>query len=197
VRQPAWDVRCLIQRLYEGYFAYIAARDAAKKTYEALPPRDVWIPEEIAVSRNDGTGYRFNRAFYLREAYEVPQTVNEMERAWFVGALMTAADALEFYKYFDRSPTLELIYHLRNGVGHGNHFDFSNGKTRLAKYPAHNHESFGRGAIDFDITLSLQGRPVLFEFMGPGDVCDVLQGAAVHLAHIATGRVSANPRPSK
>ncbi len=149
---------------------------------------------DLSVLRKDGSGYRFNRAHYLREKYDVPQTVAEMERAWFVGALMTAADALDYYSYFDRSTCLELIFHLRNGLGHGNAFDFNGRKKRLAQYPAHNRESMERGMIDFEITLNLQKKPVLFGFMGPGDVLDVLQAATRRLADIALGRITDVPR---
>jgi hypothetical protein len=42
-----------------------------------------------------------------------------------MGALLTLGDALQVHRYFDHSPELELIYHLRNGVAHGNRFTFT------------------------------------------------------------------------
>ncbi|MBO0695527.1 MAG: hypothetical protein J2P56_05435 [Verrucomicrobia bacterium] len=83
----------------------------------------------------------------------------EFPRIWLTGALLAIGDALKENKYFDHAPELELVYHLRNGIAHGNCFEFTDpGRKRLAKYPAHNRDCFG-------ITLALEGRPALFDFI--------------------------------
>jgi hypothetical protein len=108
-----------------------------------------------------------------------------------MGSLLTLGDELSAHDYFDRAPALELLYHLRNGVAHGNRFNVTKrGRDRLAQYPAHNRSAAVRsptGAV-YDITPTLSG-PVLFEFMGPADVIDLLQSVEIHLSGLAS-----NPR---
>jgi hypothetical protein len=63
--------------------------------------------------------------------------VDDLDRLWLVGALLTIGDALKQHRYFDRAPELELLRHLRNGAAHGNTFRIKNPKE-LEEYPAHN-----------------------------------------------------------
>jgi hypothetical protein len=42
-----------------------------------------------------------------------------------MGALLTLGDELSAYGYFDRAPALELLYHLRNAVAHGNRLNIT------------------------------------------------------------------------
>ena len=59
-----------------------------------------------------------------------------------MGAMLTLGDELSVHGYFDRAPILELVYHLRNGVAHGNRFNITkDGKKRLARRPAHNSDA--------------------------------------------------------
>ena len=73
--------------------------------------------------------------------------------------------------YFDRAPELELLRHLRNGVAQGNSFRIDNPK-KLTKFPAHNLLAWAKSDSKavFEITPSLHDQPVLFDFMGPGDI---------------------------
>ena len=80
---------------------------------------------------------------------------------------------LKRHGYFDRAPELELLRHLRNGVAHGNLFRIDN-PTEITKFPAHNRLAWVKSdskAI-FEITPSLRNQPVLFDFMGPGDILE-------------------------
>ena len=62
--------------------------------------------------------------------------------------MLAVGDALKRHKYFDHAPELELVYHLRNGIAHGNRFTFTtHGRERLAKYPADNRDA----ALHMDI----------------------------------------------
>ena len=86
--------------------------------------------------------------------------------------------------YFDHAPILELVYHLRNGIAHGNRFNINtNGKKRLAKYKAHNRHAVVKSplATVYEITPNLTG-PILFDFIGAADVIDLLQSVEVYLS---------------
>src|SRR5262249_35231234 len=75
----------------------------------------------------------------------------EFPRIWLTGSLLAVGDALKENNYFDHAPVLELVYHLRNGVAHGNRFTFNNsGRKRLAEYPAHSRERYTHSI--FEIT---------------------------------------------
>jgi hypothetical protein len=71
----------------------------------------------------------------------------------------------------NRVPELELLRHLRNGVAHGNVFRIDN-PASLIKFPAHNRLAWVRSdsKAELEITPSLQGQPVLIDFMAPGDL---------------------------
>lgn len=192
--QPAWDVREVIWNLYEGSYAYIAMRslatmDVARRWHQMAPPaRTMKLP------RGDGTTHEVDMNIYLNLGLTEERLVTPMRNAWAVGALLTAADALKHYRYFDRAPCLELIYHLRNGVGHGNHFVFD-GKAlkRMQQYPAHNRDSI-RGEHVHEITEALKGTEVLGTFMNTIDVQDCLQSAARHLERVAVGETTFKAR---
>ena len=102
---------------------------------------------------------------------------------------LAIGDALSETRYFDHAPELELIYHLRNGVAHGNRFHFTDfGKKRLADHPAHNRFTpFRTDTTKFEITTALEGQPVLFDFMGPADVLDLLGAVGVYLWRMGQG----------
>jgi hypothetical protein len=51
-------------------------------------------------------------------------------------------DELAKHRYSDQAPILELVYHLRNGIAHGNRFNIDDrGKKRLAAHEAHNRKA--------------------------------------------------------
>jgi hypothetical protein len=79
-------------------------------------------------------------------------------------------DKLSENGYFDKSPELEFVRHVRNGIAHGNRFNFLHGEPRR---PARFRDS--------EITPALEGTPVLFEFLSTGDVFDLLDYIKEHL----------------
>jgi hypothetical protein len=94
---------------------------------------------------------------------------------------------LSAHDYFDQAPVLELVYHLRNAIAHGNRFNITEaGRKRLARQLAHNRDAAVRSPLGtcYEITPSLSG-PLLFEFVGAADIIDLLQSVEVHLAKAA------------
>ena len=114
---------------------------------------------------------------------------NEFEWVWFAGSLIKVGDALSRNNYFDRAPELELVRHLRNGIAHGNQFNIEN-EQALSKFPAHNRLAWARdpSSPSFEISRNIHGQPVLFDFMGPGDVLDLLHAVHVYLQRLGNGQ---------
>jgi hypothetical protein len=128
-----------------------------------------------SVQRKDGTEWSFHTQDTFGHALE-PAIAAELDRVWFTGSLLALGDALADNDYFDHAPVLELVYHLRNGIAHGNHFEFTTGGLkRLGKHPAHNRDAA------FKITPALEGQRVLFDFMAAGDVLDLLSSVGFYL----------------
>jgi hypothetical protein len=186
--QAAFDISQMADRMAQGYFTHAAAVRIATdpRAPARSPPTEPGklVPEGY-VLRKDGTPHRFHFNSYLAKAGKDPAMVDELARVWLVGALLTVGDALAKNDYFDHAPVLELLYHVRNGVAHGNVFHFTpSGRRRLREKSAHNREASIRGFYndtEFEITPDLQGQTVLFEFMGPGDVLDLLYSVGGYL----------------
>jgi hypothetical protein len=188
-KKPSFEIGRLAHRMAQGYYAHTAAIEVARD------PRSKSLASTILqgkngqpvsvgyIVRNDSTKHTFDFNYYLD--YLNHQTMgDDLARTWLVGSLLTLGDALAEQEYFDRAPILELLYHLRNGIAHGNKFNIDNGGLkRLKKYPAHNKMAKVK-ISEFEISESLNGRPVLFDFMGPGDVLDLLQSIEIHLTWI-------------
>ena len=133
-----------------------------------------------SVPRKNGEPWTFGVQDTFYEAVVRDRIREEFPRIWLTGSLLAVGDALKENNYFDHAPVLELVYHLRNGVAHGNRFTFNNsGRKRLAEYPAHNRERYTHSI--FEITTALEGQTVLFDFMQAGDVLDLLFPVASHL----------------
>ncbi len=99
------------------------------------------------------------------------QYANDFERSTIAGMLVDVGDACARNQYFDKTPELEFVRHLRNAAGHGNTFNLLNGEPRR---PA----TFS----SFKITADQHGlENVLFDFIGPGDVLDLLSNVEAHL----------------
>ena len=186
--KPAFEVGQLANRLAQGYYAHytaaIVAQDpAAKDKLTSMRPGQP-VPTET-VARKNGTTHIFDSHFYL-DYFNSPEIAHEVASVWLVGALLSLGDALANNHYFDRRPELEMVYHLRNGIAHGNRFHFKKrGLERLKEYPAHNRALMTRvPGADFEITPALAGEQVLFNFMGPGDVLDLLQSISFHLGYL-------------
>jgi hypothetical protein len=194
--QSATDMLAVSQRagrLASGYYAFLVAQHVAAnpKSINLLPPAKALGQDPTGeVKRKDGTVHLLNMRYYLdlfREDYGVQ---SEILRSWAIGALLTLGDELLLYKYFNHAPILELVYHLRNAVAHGNRFHFTDtGLKRLERYSAHNRSGPIRSPAGtvFEVTASLSG-PFLFDFMHPADVIDLLQSVEVYLSQLAGAR---------
>lgn len=189
----ALKVGQLAERLAEGYFAHAAAIAAATHpNAQALAP--LALPGHLVplgfVSRKDGTTHAFHFTHFLQMASTNPEITGELPRVWLAGSLVTLGDALSLHSYFDHAPVLELIYHLRNGVAHGNRFKFTQrGLQRLQDYPAHNRWALIKGDLKeiFEIAPALEGQTVLFSYLGAGNVLDILMSAGNHLIRLGNG----------
>ena len=122
--------------------------------------------------------------FYLDLFRENHDLQSRSLRSWAMGALLTLGDELGAHGYFDRAPILELVYHLRNGMAHSNRFHIdAGGRKALGKHAAHNRDARVKSPLGtvFEITPGLTGQ-ILFDFMGPADVIDLLQSVEVYLS---------------
>jgi hypothetical protein len=188
--KPAFDVGRLAHRMAQGYYAHSAAMEIATGPHaKALASKTPLGQIASHVIRKDGTQHTFDLPHYLGQAHTNLGIVDELPRIWLVGSLLTVGDALSrlHRRYLDHAPILEMVYHLRNGIAHGNVFHFDkHGLDRLQKHPAHNKMAgvMSSTKAEFEIVASLHGKPVLFDFMGPGDVLDLLQSVEVYLTRI-------------
>jgi hypothetical protein len=197
-----FEVGQLAQSLYNGYLGYAGATAIVRHPYtsdviarieeENSGPAPVPIEQ---ILRKDGSAAYFNLSHALKNIAATGSYQEVHDRLWIGGALLTLGDELAKAAYFDRRPDLEFIRHLRNGVGHGNTFHFLHGEPRR---PAHFSGPAGREMPDgsftpqgqqntFEITAALEGQTVLFDFVGPGDVCDLLLFVAWRLTRIGNG----------
>lgn len=155
------------------------------------------VRESEAIPRLDGTVIIYNLPHYLETAILDPSSGhrNDVRRSVMGGVLITLGDALAAEGYFDHGPDLELVRHLRNGIAHGNRFNLLNGEPRR---PAHFTGPGPRSYLDgkrtpegqhtyFEVTPSQQGTTVLFDFMGPADILDLLSFISVRLIRIGNG----------
>jgi hypothetical protein len=122
----------------------------------------------------------FESAYVLDLMRSEPDLRAEMDRAWCVSSLILLGDCLAAENYLDRAPILEMVRHLRNGVAHGNRFTLRN-PSELFEWPAHTRGASCQASEPFEITPGLDGRRVRFDFMGPGDVLDLLISVGTHL----------------
>jgi hypothetical protein len=181
------------QRLASGYYAFLVAQLVAANPHSinSLPPPKALGQDPTGeIKRKDGTAHTLNLRHYLDLFREDHGVQKEVLRAWAMGALLTLGDELSTHRYFDKAPLLELVYHLRNGVAHGNRFNITKkGRERLAQHPAHNRNAPVKSPIGtvYEITPALSG-PLFFDFMGPADVIDLLQSVEVHLSKAAGAR---------
>jgi hypothetical protein len=181
------DVSRMAHRLSQGYYSFVVAHYVAVNPFaiNLLPPAKVRGSNPTGeLARKDGTTHELDLRYYLDLLREDRDLQHSFLHTWAMGALSTLGDELASHHYFDRAPILELVYHLRNGVAHGNRFNITDaGKDRLKKHPAHNMDArvkSPKGTV-FEITPTLSG-PVLFDFIGAADVIDVLQSVELHLA---------------
>lgn len=186
--KAAFEVGSLANRFAQGYYAHataaiVARMPGAKDALTCIHPNQP-IPTET-IARKNGTTHVFDSHFYL-DYFNGPEIAHEVATVWLIGSLLALGDALSKNKYFDHRPELEMVYHLRNGIAHGNQFHFlQQGLDRLVDHPAHNRTASVRVPnAEFEITPDLAGKQVLFGFMGPGDVLDLLQSIGYHLMYL-------------
>jgi hypothetical protein len=191
INQSAFDVGQLSERLFGGYLGHLSSLAIASDARAAhivppvVPGQSVPIGKVI---RKDGTEWSYDFAHFLRLAKSDTMIATETERVWIAGALLRLGDALTQNQYFDRAPELELVRHLRNGIAHGNRFRIDD-PEKLRKFPAHNRYAWIRSdkKTVFEITDSLQGQPVLFDYIAAGDVLDLLLSVGKYLIRMGNG----------
>jgi hypothetical protein len=177
----------MAQNLASGYYAFLVAHLVAvnPQSINSLPPAKVLGHDPTGeIKRKDGTFHTLNLRFYLDLLRADQSLQGDFLRAWAMGAILMLGDKLKSHHYFDKAPILELVYHLRNGMAHGNRFKIDDrGKKRLAKREAHNRHAAVKSPLGtvYEIAPNLTG-PVLFDFMGAADVIDLLQSVEVHLS---------------
>jgi hypothetical protein len=163
---------------------------------ELMPDRSPDGTVAVDYLYNNGKpGTQYDALHYLKIAQKDPYFAPMLQQTWSAGAIITAGDILDKYDYFDHGPEVELIYHLRNGVAHGNKFHFTVrgnpvGISRMNRYPAFLRSFSGREV--FRITPNLEGSPVLFDFIGPDDIIQLFALAGNRLADLERGILGPN-----
>jgi hypothetical protein len=184
--KPIFEIGKMSGWMARGYYAHKAVIEAARdsRTNSNL----VAVGD---VMRKDGTRHVYDMRHYLDHGRTDQRMIDELERVWLIGSLIAIGDALaaDNIKYFKKKvPMLEFVYHLRNGVAHGNKFTFKT--DRVDNHAAHNKLAQVK-TTEFEIKRNLQGQNVLFDFMGPADVLDLLQSIEIFFTH---SRAAANGR---
>ena len=179
-------VHRVVQLAYDmlrGYLTHIAAVRSIPRIDDNALVRLIGEWPSDFVERKDGSKWSFDTQDALVDLAD--KTIDaELPRVWLTGSLLALGDALSEHGYFDRSPLLELVYHLRNGIAHGNRFNFTgSGLSRLKKHPAHNRDASSKTTV-FEIVPAINGQEVLFTFMGAGDVLDLLSSVRAHLTDL-------------
>jgi hypothetical protein len=183
-KAAASHVAQLAYDMLRGYLAHIAAvRSIPRIDGNALVRLIAGWPSDFVQSK-DGTKWSFDTQDALVDLAD--KTIDaELPRVWLTGSLLALGDALTEQDYFDHAPLLELVYHLRNGIAHGNRFNLTaRGLDRLKKRPAHNRDASSKTMV-FEIASALDGQEILFEFMGAGDVLDLLSSVRAHLTDLS------------
>jgi hypothetical protein len=191
VNQNAFDAGQLAERLSQTYYSYLSVITvAADNRARLLVPevKEGFIVPIGTVERKDGTAHAFNFDLFLSRVQDDASYLDEFKRTWLGGAVLVLGDKLAENQYFDRAPELELIRHLRNAVAHGNSFRIDRPGS-LITYPAHNRLAWVRSDMksEFAIDISLQGKTFLFDFMGAGDVLDLLMSVGLYLIRMGNG----------
>jgi len=158
----AFRVGKLAERLATYHYAYAAAFQVARDPRAAALVPPVEPGGIVPVGRVPFADGSFEQAFDFRHFLELstrPEVAEEFDRTFYVGALLALGDALGAHDYFDHAPELELVYHLRNGVAHGNRFTLTPaGLGRLSKYPAHDRLTWGFTPPPLEVTPALWPR---------------------------------------
>ena len=194
VDQAAVDVATLAQRMVSQFFSHHAALYVARDTraQKFAPPIETgqYLPG-LKIPRRDGNAMIMPFDHYLSEGRK-PETKQDFDKVWLIGALLMVGDALGANRYFGHIPEAEIIRHLRNGVAHGNQFKFdravidqSSGKL---KYPANIFRYAGRQGMPMhEVDTDRQGTEALFAWGGPDAIIDCLTVLGIHLWNTGHG----------
>ncbi len=168
---------------------YVARDERAEAFAPAIEPGQT-VPI-LRISRRDGNDMMMWFNHYLNNNRE-QQTVEDFDRVWLIGALLTVGDALGANKYFNHEPEAEMIRHLRNGIAHGHEFTFStrvnNKDTGKLKHTANIFRYADRQKMPrHEIDTYLQGAEVMWAWGGPDAIVDCLTVLGVHLWNVGHG----------
>jgi hypothetical protein len=206
LQQKAFDVGQLASRLLDGYLAFSSTTSFltdpgyVEFVKRAGDPFALPVTLESILRKDGSVGMTYWFEHYRRRLVEDPVHLDTLEQTWLSGVLLTLGDALAKppHRYLDRLPDLELVRHLRNGVAHGNRFNLRRGEPSKPAYfhgPPNRYQPpdatvpLPPAQVDrfFQVTPAMHGDPVLFNFIGAGDVCDLLQFIGWRLVRIANG----------
>lgn len=194
VNQAAVEVSKQTQRMASQYFAHVASMYVARHPQAeafAPPVEPGQIVPVIRIRRRDGNDMIMWFNHYLKEAND-PNARDDFDKVWLQGALLTVGDALRAHKYFGHEPEAEIVRHLRNGIAHGNRFNFHKSVIHQAsgklRHPANIFRYAARQSMPrHEIDVSLQGTEVLGAWGGPDAIIDCLTVLGVHLWNIGHG----------
>jgi hypothetical protein len=194
VNQAAVDVATLAQRMVSQFFSHHAALYVARDTrvQKFAPPIETGqhVPV-LKIPRRDGSAMIMSFDHYLAEGRK-PETKQDFDKVWLIGALLMVGDALGTNEYFGHIPEAEIIRHLRNGVAHGNRFSFRpdviDKTSAKLKHPANIFRYAGRQVMPMhEVDTDRQGTEVLFVWGGPDAIIDCLTVLGVHLWNMGHG----------
>ncbi len=149
------------------------------------------VPEGVVRDKHGFEGF-FHFEHYLKAINTDAFVADQFGKAWLSGALIMLGDELSKHSYFNHQPELEVIYHVRNGLAHGNRFSFTaNGRRRLQKFPAHTRAVINKNTLAPPLVIeeSLHGEEVLFHFLAAGDVVNLLQSVGFYCREWGYGTV--------
>lgn len=181
-KMTALEIADLIDRLQATYAAWSAALFLSNddQVLQMLVKKGFDPDSTVRLGRQDNTYYDRIRVWDSINLIRGNSQFNlDFLNSMFMTTLCWVGNELKKNKYFDKTPELEFFRHLRNGVSHGNRFNFQGKEPRL--------KSEFKG---FKITRDLEGQAVLFKFMSTGDLFDLFDVIKAQLRAI-------NPQKSK
>lgn len=194
INQAAVDVAILAQRMTSLYFSHVAAMYVARDLRAAAfaPPieQGQHVPI-LRIPRRDGNAMTMWFNHYLDKNRE-QGTIEDFDKVWLTGALLTVGDALGANDFFNHEPEAEMIRHLRNGIAHANRFTFRPGVTSKStgklKHPANIFRYADCQKMPkHEIDTHLEKCEVLWAWGGPDAVVDCLTVLGVHLWKVGHG----------
>jgi hypothetical protein len=184
LNQDAVELGFKLITLAHGYHSHASALDIAfnKQILKNIEYSNILSDKVGTVRRKDGEMYQFLKLGWLAHDGFNIHIKDDLERVWLIGALIFAGDSLSSFEYFDRSPGLEMVRHIRNAAAHNNRFKIDK-PEQLIKFPAHTRLSTRSHPVSsvFEITPDLDGKSFMWEYMEAGDILDVIYSAGYYL----------------